>query len=379
MLKPLGLAAIILILLSPWLCRGESPVAVAPAKIKIDYYFQPGCKDCERVNRLVLPQLEEECTGQYELLRHDTDKPEVFLALIRRMEQLGINRNETVSMIVADRIYLGGYREISRKLIPQVKQALTPGVMQAVPTVQPHHIIFTISTVTIAGLLDGINPCVFSTLVFFLSLLATARVSGRKLLLTGSFYCLACFVTYLTLGFGLFRFLQLFDAYKWLRLTLEIAMAVILLLFAALSFIDAWHYQRSADAEAVKLQLPRRIKLLIHRIMRRNLTYARLVPGALLTGVLVTLLEAVCTGQVYLPTLVLMTREAGSPSIWMAYLLLYNLMFIVPLILLFGGFYWGLSVSSLLKLSKRNVIISKVLLGIFFVLLAGSIFALRYW
>jgi len=346
-------------------------------KVKIDYYFQPGCKDCERVNRLVLPQLEEECSGQYDLLRHNTDTPEVFLQLIKRMEQLGINRNDTVSMIVADRIYLGGYREINHKLIPLVKSG-SPSVLAPAVPASPHHFIFTVGTISVAGLLDGINPCVFSTLVFFLSLLAIVRVERRKILWTGLTYCLACFLTYLLLGLGLFRFLQLFDTYKWLRLTLEILMVAILAGFAALSFADAWNYRRSQRADAVKLQLPDRVKTLIHRIMRYNLTYRRLLPGAFLTGILVTLLEAVCTGQVYLPTLVLLTREAGGPSVWMAYLLLYNLMFIVPLLILFGCFFWGVSIQALLRLSKRNVIISKMLLGMFFLLLAAAILGLRY-
>ena len=365
---------VVLLALLPSALRAET--TPPPSPVRLDYYFQPGCNDCDRVNRLVLPRLEEECRGRYVLYRHDCDRPEVFMELIRKMEQLGVNRNDTVSMIVDDRLYLGGYHEISRRLIPAVSKQLEPATAPVSPST-PRRFVFTCVTVAVAGLLDGINPCVFSTLVFFLSLLATVKVPGRKLLLAGSCYCLACFLTYLLLGFGLFRFLQLFSLWQWLRTTLEIAMAAVLLLFAVISFLDAWNYRRQGRAEAVKLQLPHRVKLLIHRIMRRNLTYRSLLAGAFLTGILVTLLEAVCTGQVYLPTLVLLTREAGAASVWTALLLLYNLMFILPLVVLFGGFFCGIKIPALLRLSKNNVTVSKTLLGVFFLLLAVLLLAFR--
>ena len=62
--------------------------------------------------------------------------------------------------------------------------------------------------IIVAGLIDGINPCVFSTLVFFMSLLAVAKIKGRKLLLTGSAYCTACFITYFLMGFGVLNALR---------------------------------------------------------------------------------------------------------------------------------------------------------------------------
>jgi len=370
-----GLLLLSLLLLPVW------TVAAAGVPVRVDFYFQPGCHDCEKVERLTLPQLADECPGQYELRRYDASRPDVLPELVKRLEKLGVNRNDTVSMIVADRVYLGGYDEIAAKLIPLVKaggKTPEPVAPEGSPTPHHHHFVFTLSTVTVAGLLDGINPCVFSTLVFFLSLLAAARVSGRKLLLTGAVYCLACFLTYLALGFGLFRFLRLLESWHGLQLGLEFGMAAVLVILAGVSFADAWNYRRVRRSEAVRLQLPDRVKRLIHRIMRHNLTYRRLVPGALLTGMLVTLLEAVCTGQVYLPTLVLLTREASGPSVWLAYLLWYNLMFIVPLLVLFGCFSWGANLPLLLRWSKRNVTVSKTLLGMFFLVLAGTLAFLAF-
>jgi len=145
----------------------------------------------------------------------------------------------------------------------------------------------------------------------------------------------------------------------------------VLLLFAWLSFRDARRFRQSGRADQVTLQLPGRIKQEIHRLMRRTLAYRYLIPGAFGLGVLVTVLESVCTGQVYLPTLVLLTREEGPDSRWFGYLLLYNLMFIIPLLVLFAAAVRGVSTRTFLAWSRVNVVRGKILLGIFFLALAA--------
>lgn len=83
---------------------------------------------------------------------------------------------------------------------------------------------------------------------------------------------------------------------------------------------------------------------------------------------LVTALESVCTGQMYVPTLIVMVKS-GMSKAWY-YLLLYNLMFITPLVVVFILTYFGLRTQTLLDWSKKNVVVSKVLLGSFFLILA---------
>ena len=143
------------------------------------------------------------------------------------------------------------------------------------------------------------------------------------------------------------------------------------LLFAFLSFRDAWRFRRSGRSGAVALQLPERIRNRIHAVMRSGLKFHYLLAGAFTVGVLVTVLESVCTGQVYLPTLVLMSREFGAGSRWFGYLLLYNLMFILPLLLLFLAAWRGTSMPVFLNWSRKNVVAGKTALGCLFLLLAA--------
>lgn len=352
------------------------PVAAQP--VMVEFFHQAGCDDCRKVEAFVLPRLEQQCRGRYQLVRLDIGVPDHYRKLADYQQRFGNDDNVSSSIVVDRRIFLAGYEKIDDGLIAAVEaaarepaQAAAPDDAPARDPLQARAAAFTFGTVAVAGLIDGINPCVFATLVFFLSLLAVAQVRGARLLLAGSAYCAGCFCTYLALGFGLFRLLRLLSGDFGLRTALEWTMIGILTLFALLSFRDARRFHRSGRADQITLQLPGRIKELIHRLMRRALRYRYLLPGAFGLAMLVTVLESVCTGQVYLPTLLLLTRECGAGSRWFGYLLLYNLMFIVPLLVLFAAAANGAATRTLLAWSKKNVVRGKILLGLFFLALAG--------
>ena len=85
-------------------------------------------------------------------------------------------------------------------------------------------------------------------------------------------------------------------------------------------------------------------------------------------GFLVTLLDSLCTGQVYVPVLALISREPGT---WRSLFLLalYNLAFIAPLIAVFMLAAKGADAAQMSRWSKRNVFPSKLALGVVFALL----------
>jgi hypothetical protein len=223
---------------------------------------------------------------------------------------------------------------------------------------------------------DSINPCAIATLVFFISLLAVARVQGRVLLAAGTAFCVAAYVTYFVIGFGLLRAFYLFAGYRLLQQTINAAMVALVLAFAWLSFRDAWRYQRTRDPRVVVLQLPERLKRQTHTVMRRGLKARHITLGGLAIGSLVTLLEAVCTGQVYVPTLVYLIKSGTAVGHSLAYLALYNFLFILPLIVVFLLTYRGLQFQKLQEWSRREVVVSKILLGCFFLAMAALLLIL---
>ncbi len=366
---------------------GSDIVAVPP--VIIDYFFEPGCPECLRVSREILPELREHYAGFYRIERHDTGVVSNVVMLIAYQQALGITNNASVSMVVDYGHALCGIDEISSGLTPLldrlIEERMFPGwqppqpvlweANKGIETARERAKAFTVPAVLAAGLIDGINPCAISTLVFFMSMLVAAGVRGGGLLLMGAAYTFASFVTYTAIGFGLLRSLHMLEAYPAARIAFETALAMILLILAALSFRDAFRYRRSHNPVDVTVQLPAKIKKLIHALIRNGVRSRHILIGGFAAGVFVTALETVCTGQVYVPTLALVLRDAGGAvgafraRMW-GLLLLYNAMFILPLMVAIILTRYGLTTQAMLKLSRKNVPFSKILLGLFFLALA---------
>ena len=144
----------------------------------------------------------------------------------------------------------------------------------------------------------------------------------------------------------------------------------VLVIFAVLSFRDAYRFRVSKNPDDVTLQLPFAIKERIHRILRGKLGGKATAAGAFIAGSAVTALESVCTGQIYVPTLVFVLKS-GEADLrgWMS-LLVYNGMFILPLVVVLLLTYRGMKTQRLIDWSTRNVVGSKILIGCLFAALA---------
>jgi cytochrome c biogenesis protein CcdA len=225
---------------------------------------------------------------------------------------------------------------------------------------------FTWGGVLLAGLVDSINPCAIATLVFFMSLLVSTGVRGVRLAAAGLAFAAGSYAMYFCLGIGLIHALRACMAWKWLRAALDGGMVMALVVLAILSFRDAWRYFRGHQAGDVLLQLPAGLKQRIHARLRGVARARSLVIGGAAAGAIVTALESVCTGQVYLPTLVLIMREEGS-GLAFKYLAGYNLMFIVPMLAILALVMGGLRTIELVAWSRRSVVTGKVLMGMLFI------------
>ncbi len=419
--------------------------SVGAEAVQIDFFYEPGCYDCERIEETILPEVEKRFPKECVIRRHDIGIETNFLYLLQLEDAAGHTGTDRAYLIV-NKQFLFGPNPSHEEFLSLISDLLEEGralspkaprtARRAVPTqkedlAEERFNGFTVGAVILAGLLDGMNPCAISTLVFFMSLLAVSKVRKRELLLLGASFCLASFLTYLALGFGLFRVLHLFSGFTVLRSAVEWGMAAVLLILALLSFRDAVRFRKSHDGHDVTLQLSTGMKKRIHNVMRRGLELftiktsqnpprpaatppeegnpnarnhsplqrrgagtagwvlrfgtthqsftilrtGHLVLGGLFIGAAVTALESVCTGQVYVPTLVLILKNnaLAESRAWL-YLLAYNLLFILPLVLAFIAVYFGLRTETLLRWSGQNVVLSKILLGLFFILMIFAIF-----
>lgn len=234
----------------------------------------------------------------------------------------------------------------------------------------------TLWAIISAGLVDGINPCAFAVIIFFVSFLAVYKYDRNEIIAVGSAYCFAVFLTYLLLGLGLFRFLYAFQGFQmvmWAFKYLTIALCAVFFLLTLYDFII---YQKTKNADRVLLQLSKKNKERIHKVTRffmrdKEKSLFRLICAAFVSGIIISLVEAVCTGQVYLPTIALMLKDTGSGHFFRAleYLLLYNLMFIVPLVAVLVLTIAGYEAKGFNAFLKKYLGLTKALLCLVFLAL----------
>ena len=222
--------------------------------------------------------------------------------------------------------------------------------------------------ILLAGLVDGFNPCAFSIIIVLAGILAVGGRLRKARLWGGISFCVASYVTYMAMGLGLVSAIR---AASELGLVVDIVFAFLaasLFALSALSFRDAVNYHRKRIPAAITLQLPDKVKAAIRRVAQASWSGPAVVGTGLVCGVLVTLLDSLCTGQVYVPVLALLAREKHSVRA-LVLLALYNLAFIAPLIAVFALAAKGTDSKRMSRWSKRNVVPSKIFLGLIFAVL----------
>lgn len=359
--------------------------AATAEHVSLDFFFSPGCTECEHIKREVFPELESRFEGLYELTSHDMTLSETIPLLLAYQERCGNTDNGRVSIVVDHTVFLSGLEAISAGLFDRVNEALVnrqkPGWTPPAPpvikgeeaktVVRERASALTFSVVAVGGLLDGFNPCAISTLIFFMSVLTIAKASKRVRLLVGMSFITASFLVYTGLGLGfLFAFRQA-PHFTLVKKVIEVVLGLCMLPLAVLSFRDAFRFRKSQRPDDVTLQIPKAIKNRIHAFMNSRLGVGGPVLGGLVTGAGVTILESVCTGQSYVPVLMYMLKNNHSDSGSWLLLITYNLLFVLPLAVVFVCFHRGMQLKALIDWSKRNLVVVKILLGLFFTAMAG--------
>jgi hypothetical protein len=214
-----------------------------------------------------------------------------------------------------------------------------------------------LGVVLAAGLLDGINPCAFATIIFLLSYLQVTRRGWRGILAVGGAFVAGVFLAYFLLGLGLVEVVVRLSLLRRLGLILNWGMAAFVAGVAVLSVWDGVQCLRGRMGDMV-LQLPGVLKTRIHDVVRHSARHRHFVAAAFAAGVVIAVLELACTGQVYAPTILYMLKTGQGRIGPVAYLALYNAAFIAPLLVVFAGACGGLHSSRLtLWLQQRAALV----------------------
>lgn len=171
--------------------------------------------------------------------------------------------------------------------------------------------------VIVSALLDSINPCAFSILLLTLAVLLSLGAGGVRIKRLGWLYVFGLFLSYLLIGLGLLQALHLFNTPHFMA-----KVGAVLLIF--------WGIWNAINEIFPSFPIKPRIPTAVHH--RLASLIGKAAPGAvLLLGALVGLCEFPCTGGPYLMVLGFL-HDRATYLIGVQYLLLYNAIFILPLI-----------------------------------------------
>ncbi len=360
--------------------------------LKVFVFYSPGCRACMEIDRDLLPEIEEEYGDQISIEHLDTSISRNYEQMIRLERLYGAEeKGGYVPEVIVSRYVLIGKEEISTHMEKVIEKALAEPVdlkknedlASQVAEYHPpagHLIIsrfesFSVFAVLAAGLLDGINPCAFTTIVFFISFLAFVGYRKREMFFAGTSFTAAVFITYLLIGLGIFRFLRVLKGFSCVIDSVDILIILLAFLLGVLSLVDYFRFKKTKDVKDIILKLPQSIKNRIHSVIGSDFrtsqhdqkkTFVRIIWIAFTAGFMVSMLESFCTGQVYLPTIAFVFRIPDKRISALSYLILYNLAFIMPLVAVFLLGLFGIASKTFSNFMERRLAAVKLSTALLF-------------
>ncbi|UCH96748.1 MAG: metallophosphoesterase [Candidatus Aminicenantes bacterium] len=354
------------------------------------YLFSYDCAYCRKLLRHHLPLLAGKNNIAFRVLYYDLSKQGTYDLFLNAGAEFG-RQNSDIPAIFIGKTVIGGESEIKRILPQQIEIFLeNPEQYYAtsiVPFKQTHdtkyigqEIFSTLTSGIIlgAGLLDGINPCAFTTIIFLISYLTLVGASRSRILYTGGAFTFAVFLTYFMMGLVFFNVAKFILRNQSITKTVNVLLLVLVGILGVLSFVDFIKCLKGKAAE-MTLQLPGFLKKGIHEKIRNFARHKTAVVGAsFVLGVIIAGMELTCTGQVYIP-IVTMISEPQHRVMAIFYLFLYNIAFIIPLAMVFLLVAFGLTSQKLANMFKRHIAGVKLGFAILFGLMAIMIIYNLRW
>jgi len=355
---------------------GVSSLSVNLSKpIYIAYFYNPRCSECDKVSYILrfykkrYPFLriqrfnvfrghnQELLEGIEEKLNVPENKRLVTPILIIGNDYIFYPKGDTLDIILQKYSKSGSppfWKNINRRI----------GEKNILKRFQK----FGILGVFIAGLIDGVNPCAFATIIFFVTYLAIKGRTAKEILLVGLSFTLAIFISYMGIGIGLYKFLSSFSIIGIFSKVFFGLTGFLCLFLGIISFLDAIKAKKGS-VDKMMLKLPEYFRNKIKGKIREKARIEGVIMGSFALGIIVSFLEFSCTGQVYFPTLVFISSIPEYKMEALRLILFYNIAFILPLIFVFTLAFFGITQERLNLMLRNNIVFVKIATGVVFIAL----------
>ena len=347
--------------------------------VVVHFFTASGCPHCAE-GEAFLEDLRERYPAleirEYEIWNNRPN----FDLLLRLSSTFGSETVSTPTFFIGNRIWTGFSQADAQQVEAAVRTCLEQGcpdplkrlespekavteepstlTLPVLGEVNAQRVSIPVLTVVL-GLLDSFNPCAFFVLLFLLSLLVHARSRRRMFLVGGVFIFCSGLVYFLFMAawLGIFR---MAGQVRWIT----IAAGVFAVFFALINIKDFFLFKKGITfsiPESAKPHLFRRMRSLVQAESLWSV-----LPGTVLLALAANSYELLCTAgfpMVYTRVLTLQDLPGWQYTAW---LVAYNLVYIVPLLVILVGFTVTLGAH---KLSEEQGRVLKLVSGMMMLVL----------
>lgn len=331
-------------------------------KVCLYYFYSESCHACSSIKDF-MADFESRYSENITLHRFDVTKPENFTLYSNFCSIQNLPLNERgIPLVVTKEHFLMGTKDIRDKLEPSVLQLISENktgcisedichkdVNQTSSNEQNTQQIITLPLIVTAAAADSINPCAIGVLIFMLGFLMLSSGKNKKRTFKiAMLYILTVYATYFLAGVGI---LEILKKLSFLGIINQIFGAGVAIL-GMINLKDA--IQNKPEGT---LAIPTKAKPLIEKWV-----YRASIPAAVILGIIVASVELPCTGGMYLAILTLMANTVTkSMALW--YLAFYNLIFVLPLIIITLLFVFGFEAETMQNWLDRHKRKSRAIMG----------------
>lgn len=343
--------------------------------ITLHYFYDKGCRSCDKADNLLSSFVAGDPYHKYiigyskknriKVVRHNQELKDQVETRITFDTAYKVKHGRR---LVCPAVFIGSCALVGKKEVFKLGEAMRdPGkclpVCNAGGKEKLESIFTSISlpVVIFAGLLDGVNPCAISVLIFFISFLQVRKKRGRSIAVF--LFILGVFIAYLSFGLGIIKGINKFYGF---RRVIDLIALTLCSYFAIQSFFDYRRAKLGRVREMV-LKTPERLNNIARRLIR-NTKGAVII--ALPLGIIISLLEFVCTGQEYVPTILYMLKTGNRIAMAIQLLTVYNLAFVLPLILVGIACIVGSRTDRVTDFYRKHLAVIKLCFCFFFTGLA---------
>lgn len=326
------------------------------------------CESCQKAEEYLQECLSDET---FELLIYNILEDENAAVLRRLIKLYGVPESgQQVPLLFSRKGYLSGAEAILKGTAGVLESKEAQGTWEEIVSSflqEKDSIKISRPQLVVTGFFNGLNPCGISMLLMVLSILL---MSGRSFY-GGSFvYLTGKFFTYLLLGFTIGALFSAIEStvFRTVQKGIEVVFAVLAFSFGVFYLMDFIHVLRKEYGRE-RLRLPARFRKWNHTMIKKltKIPERFWYPVLFFWGILISAGEFLCTGQVYLASLLYMVEQNGGFNMELAgNLVLYLTAMCVPMVLLVVLVSKGKSVMSASHLALKMLPVVKLAYCIFF-------------